>query len=161
MTRIESHLTTPNPLRDLDPRAQAILGTYTLFTKLEARLESVNTDPPLTKTERHVVIALSQPMRMGAIAQELRTVPSAITAMVDSLEEKGLVGRERDPDDRRAWKVHLTDAGRDLRQFMANRAAQLFTEAAGLPEDKTIDLARLLAEVAEADYLKSACAGEI
>ncbi|WP_071673929.1 MarR family winged helix-turn-helix transcriptional regulator [Nioella nitratireducens] len=161
MNHTDPHPTTPAPFRDLDPRTQAILGTFTLFTKLEARLETIHAEPEMTKTERHLLIVLSEPMRMGAIAQELQTVPSAITAVVDSLEAKGFVGRERDTEDRRAWKVHLTETGQTMRQVMANRAALLFSEAAGLPDDKTIQLARLLAEVAETDYLKSACSGEI
>lgn len=152
---------TPGPLMDLGPRTRAILGVHSLFRKIEEQMEQVNTDPPLTKLERHLVVVLSQPMRMGALAQELQTVPSSITAMADSLEAKGLIGRQRDPEDRRAWRLFLTDDGQRLRHWMADRAAAIFTEATGLPDDDIDTLARLLAEVSEAPYRSTACAGEI
>ena len=34
--------------------------------------------------------------------------------MIDRLEDAGLVERRRDPDDRRAWRIHLTDRARPL-----------------------------------------------
>lgn len=157
---IDEPIPTPGPLRDLGPRTRAILGVHTLFRKIEERLEQLDTDPQLTKPERHLVVVLSQPMRMGALAQELQTVPSSITAMADALEAKGLVVRQRDPDDRRAWQVQLTDAGHRLRRWMAERAAAIFTEATGLPEQEIDTLARLLAEVSEASDRKTACEGE-
>ena len=152
---------TPGPLRDFGPRTRAILGVHTLFRKIEEQMEQMNTDPPLTKPERHLVVALSQPARMGALAQELQTVPSSITAMADALEAKGLIGRQRDPDDRRAWRLFLTEDGQRLRHWMADRAATIFTEATGLPETDIDTLAHLLAEVSETPYRDSACAGEM
>lgn len=151
---------TPGPLRDLGPRTRAILGVHSLFRRIEEQMEQVKTDPPLTKPERHLVVVLSQPMRMGALAQELQAVPSSITAMADSLEAKGLIGRQRDPEDRRAWRLFLTDDGHRLRRWMADRAAAIFTEATGLPDDDIDTLARLLAEVSEAAHSNTACAGE-
>lgn len=156
----EDPVPTPGPLRDLGPRTRAILGVHTLFRKIEEQMEQVNTDPPLTKAERHMIVVLSQPMRMGALAQDLQTVPSSITAMADSLEAKGLIARQRDPDDRRAWRLFLTREGLRLRHWMADRAAAIFSEATGLPDDDIDTLARLLAEVSEAPYRKTDCAGE-
>lgn len=37
-----------------------------------------------------------------------------VTGLVDRLEQAGLVRRKEDPEDRRANRVHLTKAGRDL-----------------------------------------------
>ena len=151
---------TPGSLRDLGPRTRAILGVHTLFRKIEERLDRVDIGPSLSKPERHMVVVLSQPMRMGALAQELQTVPSSITAMADSLEAKGLIKRQRDPEDRRAWQLCLTEDGQRLRRDMADRAAAIFTEATGLPEDDIDTLARLLAAVSEATDRKPACDGE-
>jgi DNA-binding MarR family transcriptional regulator len=39
---------------------------------------------------------------------------SAITGLVDRLEKKGLIERRDDPADRRATRLHLTGAGRDV-----------------------------------------------
>jgi DNA-binding MarR family transcriptional regulator len=41
----------------------------------------------------------------------------AMTRMLDRLEEKGLLRRERSTEDRRVVHIRLTDAGRDLPQL--------------------------------------------
>ena len=48
---------------------------------------------------------------MGEIAEHLGVVQSAITPLVDRLEEQDLVRRRRSESDRRAWLVELTSAG--------------------------------------------------
>ena len=40
--------------------------------------------------------------------------PSAVTGVVDRLEVKGYVARNRDPENRRVVKVHLTADGKEL-----------------------------------------------
>jgi DNA-binding MarR family transcriptional regulator len=45
-------------------------------------------------------------------AQELSVDRTTMVALVDTLEHKGLVGRQRSPQDRRKNIVRLTDAGR-------------------------------------------------
>jgi DNA-binding MarR family transcriptional regulator len=42
--------------------------------------------------------------------------PSTITGVVDTLERKGLVARESNPEDRRSLLVRLTDEGRALQR---------------------------------------------
>lgn len=50
----------------------------------------------------------------GALAKEAELNPASVTAMVDQLEERGLVVRRRDARDRRQTWISLTDAGRQL-----------------------------------------------
>lgn len=52
------------------------------------------------------------PARQAVLAETLELAPRTITEAVDALERDGLVRRAADPDDRRAWLVHLTAAGR-------------------------------------------------
>src|SRR5919204_6073607 len=52
-------------------------------------------------------------INLGRLAELLRVTPRNVTGLVDNLEKAGLVERVADPDDRRAVRARLTDAGRD------------------------------------------------
>ncbi len=50
-------------------------------------------------------------MRLSELSDHLRIAPRSTTEVVDALEERGLVERRADPNDRRATLVALTDSG--------------------------------------------------
>ncbi|MDB5887472.1 MAG: transcriptional regulator, MarR family [Rhodocyclales bacterium] len=49
----------------------------------------------------------------------------SMTRMLDRLEDKGLILRERSPDDRRVLKLALTESGLRLREQLPERAARV------------------------------------
>ena len=49
----------------------------------------------------------------GELGERLVTRSPDVTRIVDRLEKRGLVRRSADPSDRRAVRVHITDAGRE------------------------------------------------
>ncbi len=49
-----------------------------------------------------------------ALAERLDVGRAAAGSIVDRLEERGLVERHADVDDRRVWVVEATDAGKEL-----------------------------------------------
>src|SRR6478736_6001156 len=51
------------------------------------------------------------PDRIGALSDELGLTPRNMTALVDALEQEGLVARRAHPSDRQAVLVELTEAG--------------------------------------------------
>ncbi|MFC4334272.1 MarR family winged helix-turn-helix transcriptional regulator [Salininema proteolyticum] len=58
-------------------------------------------------------VAESGPARMCGIVESVNLDPSTVTRTVQRLEKSGFLYRETDPDDRRASRIALTDAGRD------------------------------------------------
>jgi DNA-binding MarR family transcriptional regulator len=65
-----------------------------------------------TRAQWKMLLTLSrnEGLNQGALAELLEVEPITACRMIDRLEESGLVERRRDPDDRRAWRIHLTPA---------------------------------------------------
>lgn len=57
-------------------------------------------------------MAAAGPMTAGELARHIDRAPSTLTEMLRHLEGKGLIERDRDPDDARKALIWLTDAGR-------------------------------------------------
>ena len=86
--------------------------------------------------------------RPTELARELHLTPSGVTRALLPLEKRGIVHRERDPDDARASQTSLTEAGRKLTDeavaIAGERAAKLLRR---LSVGQTKQLQRLLEEV--------------
>jgi len=54
------------------------------------------------------------PLTATAISRDMHVSPSTVVGILDRLEDKGLVRRERGREDRRIVFVSVTDAGREL-----------------------------------------------
>jgi MarR family transcriptional regulator for hemolysin len=82
------------------------------------------------------------------LARALRIEGPTLTRHLDGLEQEGLVRRERDPSDRRAVRLELTDAGRakhaELKQAVIAFNKRL---VAGLDEAELEELRALLAKL--------------
>lgn len=59
------------------------------------------------------------------LAQAVCRHPSSMTALLDRMEEKGLVSRAVDAHDRRSVRVYLTDAGWQMRPRVERAAGHL------------------------------------
>jgi DNA-binding MarR family transcriptional regulator len=57
------------------------------------------------------LISERQPMTQTALGAELEIDRTTMVDLLDRLEERGLVERRRDPTDRRAFRIHPTEAG--------------------------------------------------
>jgi DNA-binding MarR family transcriptional regulator len=49
-----------------------------------------------------------------ALGERMRILPSRMVAFIDALEQRGLVERRHNPEDRRTRELYLTDDGRSL-----------------------------------------------
>jgi DNA-binding MarR family transcriptional regulator len=91
------------------------------------------------------------PQIMSSISDELGVTRRNITALVDALEEEGLVRRKPHPTDRRATVIELTPKGFETTESMyeghREAVAELFTD---LSEEDLSELVRLLGSLREA-----------
>lgn len=65
----------------------------------------------------------------SSIGDKLKQVGGTLTGVLDRMEERGLVRRERDAHDRRIWRIWLTDAGKELERVLPPIAAEMRDEA--------------------------------
>jgi len=87
-------------------------------------------------------------LKVVELAEALGVVPRSATAVVDALEDRGLISRQPDPDDRRAVRIRLTDTGRarvaEVRRRRREAAADLLRRLDG---DERARLHALLARL--------------
>lgn len=70
-------------------------------------------------------LAVNEGENQGFYAERLDVEPISLTRMIDRMEESGLLERRRDPADRRAWRVHLTERARDVVETVRGHADPL------------------------------------
>jgi MarR family 2-MHQ and catechol resistance regulon transcriptional repressor len=74
---------------------------------------------------------------MRELAEHLSVAVNSMTSIVDSLERKQLVCRQRSDDDRRVVRVELTEAGREIYKSSLEANLRLFRSMLGaLTEDE-------------------------
>jgi len=71
----------------------------------------LNVDLSMVQLKALVVLHHRGIVRVGEVAHTLSLSPNATTAVLDRLEDEGMIRRRPDPSDRRAVLVGLTDEG--------------------------------------------------
>ena len=85
-----------------------------------------------------------------ALAATLNMVPSRLVALLDEMENRALIERRANPDDRRSYAVHITEIGRStLRAISVIAREHSQALLAALSDDELHQLASLLQRVAE------------
>ncbi len=100
------------------------------------------------------LIAVEPGLSQQALAEKLGVVPSRVVALLDHLEKKGLVVRERSVRDRRNHELKLTDGGRGVLARMRQIGAAHEDDVVhSLSADERRTLGALLTKVAESHQL--------
>ena len=82
------------------------------------------------------------------LARAAELNPGAMTRLLDRLEDKGLIERVADPEDRRALHIHLTDAGVAIWRDIDQCGHRVHDRAFGdMAQDDRNQLLRLLERV--------------
>jgi len=97
----------------------------------------------LTRTQASVLATAARrgPLRISELAECEGINPTMLSRIVGKLEASGLLRRIPDPDDGRAARVELTEAGTELdRRQRAERTALLTDRLGALPEPRVAEL---------------------
>lgn len=94
-------------------------------------------------------VAADEGRSQQAVASRLGLLPSRLVALVDELERDGLLERHRNPQDRRHYALHLTDAGRARMREIGRVATEHGADfLAPLDDAERATLAHLLTRLA-------------
>ncbi|MFQ5617155.1 MAG: MarR family winged helix-turn-helix transcriptional regulator [Anaerolineales bacterium] len=132
------------------PKEKRALGTYTKLLRaassVKARIDRYQTAGELTDTQFGVLDMLWHlgPLNQKTIGQKLLVSKSNVVAVIDRLEQRGLVERRRSDEDRRCIFVHLTGTGRELIQgLFPSHVAAIVEELSCLTAAEQEELGRL------------------
>ena len=93
-------------------------------------------------------LALEPGLKQVELAERMDVEPITLCRIVDRMEEAGLVERQRDPADRRAWRLALTEKSGPLLDQLRAMAEGLAAEAFdGFADDEVTALTNLLARI--------------
>jgi DNA-binding MarR family transcriptional regulator len=96
-----------------------------------------------------MVLGQFAPLNSRRLSQLMDVNPGAISLYVQRLVEMGLVQREQDAEDRRNWRLMLTEAGQAAAQGVIAGAVEYTRDfLAALDEDEQQVLHRLLLKAA-------------
>ena len=118
-----------------DPALRLWVALARAYRAIEAHAAADVARHGLTVAEFGILEALHHRGRLllGALGQKILVSSGGITFLVDRLERRGLVARERCPDDRRARYATLTPEGRRLiARIFPEHAARLREALGGL-----------------------------
>jgi DNA-binding MarR family transcriptional regulator len=125
----DEELRVEEPVAERAPRSVGFLISQLGFLSSKRFMEAlapVGIDPREFMLLRFV--AASEGQAQQTLAERLTIPPSRMVALVDRLEEAGLLERRPDPEDRRVRGLHLTRKGRGALERAAKIAIDYETE---------------------------------
>lgn len=117
---------------------------------MRLRFENNARSLDLTRTQWQAVayVARNAGINQARLAELMEVKPITLVPIIDKLEARGLLLRERDPDDRRARLLHLTEAAAPTLKTMQGIGESTRQEAlTGLTEEECDELYTLLARI--------------
>ena len=102
------------------------------------------------------LISQSPGLSQQELGQRLAILPSRLVALLDELQEKGLIERRQHTEDRRMYALHLTASGRNATEQIG-RIAREHDDAicAALSKEERLQLNALLGRIAQEQKLSA------
>lgn len=93
-------------------------------------------------------LADARPRRVGDLAAELDVSQPTVSDAVATLDKRGLIARDRDPNDLRTTLVTLTSTGRTVAADIATELQPILRAESGTVAERATTLRVLLGEIA-------------
>lgn len=94
-----------------------------LRRNFDARVKQVGVTSPQARLL--LILFKTEGENQGFYAERVEVEPITLCRMVDRMEEMQLVERRKDPADRRAWRLHLTERSRAMIERLREEVAEL------------------------------------
>ncbi|WP_193071843.1 MarR family winged helix-turn-helix transcriptional regulator [Brevibacterium sp. FME37] len=140
--------------RDASQRVAFLLSQVGIYSanRFALRLEELELQPGDVGILR--VIAAEEGLSQQALADILGVVPSRVVVLIDDLQKKELVSRERSARDRRTYELRLTTEGKKVMRRMRTIGAAHEAEiTSALTNAEREHLAALLGKIAKSHEL--------
>jgi DNA-binding MarR family transcriptional regulator len=152
-------------MADLETRAAALKKNMDVISSYFQSLMTASSSEELSLQELKVIDFIGQresPI-MREVSEYMQVAVSTMTGIIDKLENKGLVKRERNNEDRRIIQVVLTNKGRKLVESYVENYMELSRRMLLALNDSEqaqyLDLTRKIAECA-GHYIASSAEGK-
>jgi DNA-binding MarR family transcriptional regulator len=135
-----------------DETVQILMDLSRLIRNLSRVSGAGEEAPAMTATQRLALFELGEggSLRLNDIADLMGVSPPTASRAVDALYELGLVERVQDARDRRALRIDLTSAGKELLAERKAKAQEAFAPAvASLSAAERATLSKLLRRMAD------------
>ena len=145
-----SRRTTKSPAHD--ETVEILMDLSRLIRNLSRVAGADDAGPAMTATQRLALFELGDggPLRLNDLADRMGVSPPTASRAVDALHELGLVERVPDARDRRALRIDLSPAGKELLADRKAKAQVAFEPAvASLSAAERATLSELLRRMAD------------
>lgn len=130
-----------------NPSVKAMIVMRKAFRTIDAKVSETFKQDDLTPTQFSVLDVLYSkgPMKIGELMESILATSGNMTVVIRNMEKKGWVTRHTCPDDKRAYLVTLTDAGRQVIERALSLHIEKIEETFSvLTEEEQEELIRLL-----------------
>lgn len=119
-------------------------------SSIHAKHHELAKDYDISLQQYHLLIELDELMlevedgflapTVGELSKNIKKSQNTTSEKISRLEKKGLVSREKDPQDKRVSRIQLTDQGRQLIEAISKQANNTFLyDSIAQLDDTTID----------------------
>lgn len=143
------------PLDNLPPSKRMVFLIQDVARLLRSKLDHAAQNSGMTSAQWRVLASVARcqslnlpPLNQAELADMLDIEPITLSRQVDRLAGTGLIERRPDPNDRRAYRLHLTEKAKPMVAAFRDTATKMLTGTLdGISQDEIEGMIALLERV--------------